>query len=46
MIETDRSKAPSQPAVQEEQQPLGRPRRERPKSVQQEDSLVQIETKR
>jgi hypothetical protein len=42
MIETDRAKAPSQP-VSEEPQPLGRPRRERPK-VQESDDLVQIET--
>lgn len=46
MIETDRSKAPSQPVVQEDQQPLGRPRRERPKPASPDDDLVQIETKR
>ena len=40
------SKAPSQPVTQEEQQPLGRPRRERAKPTQQDDQLVQIETKR
>ncbi|HYL88592.1 MAG TPA: Rne/Rng family ribonuclease [Burkholderiales bacterium] len=39
------SKAPSQPIV-EEQQPLGRPRRERPKAAQQDDELVQIETRK
>jgi hypothetical protein len=42
MIETDRSKAPSEPAA-EEPQHLGRPRRERPKK-QEPDELVQIET--
>jgi ribonuclease E len=42
MIETDRAKAPPQPASEEPQQ-LGRPRRERPK-VQESDDLVQIET--
>jgi len=42
MIETDRAKAPSQP-VSEEPQPLGRPRRERPKA-QEPEELVQIET--
>ena len=40
------SKAPSQPVVEQEQQPLGRPRRERPKPQSQDDELVQIETKR
>ena len=42
MIETDRAKAPPAP-VTDEPQPLGRPRRERPK-VQESDDLVQIET--
>ena len=45
MIETDRSKAPQAPQVQEEPVNLGRPRRERPK-VQQEEELQQVETKR
>jgi hypothetical protein len=40
------SKAPSQPVVEQEQQPLGRPRRERPKPPSQDDDLVQIETNR
>ncbi len=45
MIETDRSKAPAQPVAMEDSQPLGRPRRERPKpQTTQEDELVQIET--
>ena len=43
MIETDRAKAPSQPAEEEPQQRLGRPRRERAKAQDAED-LVQIET--
>jgi ribonuclease E len=46
MIETDRSKAPAQPQVEEEPQHLGRPRRERPKPQPQDEQLVQIETKR
>lgn len=46
MIETDRSKAPAQPAAEEPQQPLGRPRRERPKAVVQEEELQQVETTR
>jgi len=46
MIETDRNKAPSQPVTQEEQQPVGRPRRERAKTAPQDEQLVQIETKR
>ena len=45
MIETDRSKAPAQPLTEEQQQ-LGRPRRERPKPPSQEDELVQIETRK
>ena len=45
MIETDRSKAPAQP-VADEQQNLGRPRRERPKLEPQEDSLEQVETRK
>jgi hypothetical protein len=43
MIETDRAKAPPQPASEEPQQ-LGRPRRERPKAAQESEDLVQIET--
>ncbi|HYR34210.1 MAG TPA: Rne/Rng family ribonuclease, partial [Burkholderiales bacterium] len=46
MIETDRSKAVVQPQVVEEQQPAGRPRRERPKPPPQDDELVQVETTR
>jgi hypothetical protein len=45
MIETDRSKAPPAPPV-EEPQHLGRPRRERPKSTPHDDELQQVETKR
>ena len=45
MIETDRSKANTQPPAEEPQQ-LGRPRRERPKPTPQDDELVQIETTR
>jgi len=46
MIETDRSKAPAQPQVQEEPQHSGRPRRERPKPVSQEEELKQVETRK
>jgi hypothetical protein len=46
MIETDRSKARVQPAVAEEPPPAGRPRRERPKPAAQDESLVQIETRK
>jgi hypothetical protein len=46
MIETDRAKAPSQPAVAEEPLHLGRPRRERPVVQTQEEELKQVETKR
>ncbi|HKU45875.1 MAG TPA: hypothetical protein VJQ58_03255, partial [Burkholderiales bacterium] len=46
MIETDRSKAPAQPAADEPQQPLGRPRRERAKAATQDEPLEQVETKR
>jgi hypothetical protein len=46
MIETDRSKAPAQPPIAEEQQSAGRPRRERPKAPPKDDELVQIETNR
>jgi hypothetical protein len=46
MIETDRSKAPAQPPVEQEPQHVGRPRRERPKAPAQDDELVQIETRK
>jgi hypothetical protein len=47
MVETDRAKVPVQPPVVEEQaQPVGRPRRERPKSLAQDEELVQVETTR
>jgi hypothetical protein len=47
MIETDRSKAPAAPAAaQEETMPLGRPRRERARTPQQDEELKQVETKR
>jgi hypothetical protein len=46
MIETDRSKAPQQPAAEEPQPHLGRPRRERPKAVAQDEELQQVETTR
>jgi hypothetical protein len=46
MIETDRSKAPAAAPVAEEPQPLGRPRRERPQSGPQDDSLEQVETRK
>ena len=45
MIETDRSKAPTQPAA-EEPQHLGRPRRERPKTQPQDEPLEQVETRK
>ena len=45
MIETDRSKAPAQPA-EEAPQHLGRPRRERPKAPPQEEELQQVETRK
>ena len=45
MIETDRSKAPAAPVV-EEPQHLGRPRRERPRPAAQDEELVQVETSR
>ena len=44
MIETDRSKAPVQPQAEEAPQHLGRPRRERPKT--QDEELQQVETKK
>jgi hypothetical protein len=48
MIETDRSKAATiAPAVEEPQQHLGRPRRDRPKPApQQEEELQQVETRK
>jgi len=46
MIETDRVKAPVQPQAEEQPEHLGRARRERPKPQQQDDELVQIETRK
>jgi ribonuclease E len=46
MIETDRNRAPAAPYVPEEPVQLGRPRRERQRSTQQEEELQQVETKR
>jgi len=46
MIETDRAKVSVQPPVVDEAQPVGRPRRDRPKPPPQDDELVQIETTR
>ena len=47
MVETDRAKVHVQPPEVEASQPLpGRPRRERPKSVPQDEELVQVETTR
>jgi len=46
MIETDRAKAPAAQPAEEEPQHLGRPRRERPKPLSQEEELKQVETKR
>jgi hypothetical protein len=46
MIETDRSRVGIQPQAVEEPQPIGRPRRERPKPQQQEDELQQVETRK
>jgi hypothetical protein len=43
MIETDRARAPTPPAVEESVQ-LGRPRRERPPLPSQDDDLQQVET--
>jgi hypothetical protein len=45
MIETDRSKAQFAPQ-EEEPQHLGRPRRERPKALPQEEELQQVETRK
>jgi ribonuclease E len=49
MIETDRSKVQIQPAVAQDAQPIGRPRRERqkpPPPQDQDGELVQIETRK
>jgi ribonuclease E len=46
MIETDRSKAASVMPQSEPPQPLGRPRRERPRHSPQDEELQQVETKR
>lgn len=46
MIETDRSKAHVQAPAAEAPPPMGRPRRDRPKPPPQDDSLVQIETRK
>ena len=46
MVETDRAKTQLQPQVLEEAQPVGRLRRERAKSVPQDEELVQVETTR
>ena len=45
MIETDRSKTHFTPQP-EEPQHLGRPRRERPKSLPQDEELQQVETRK
>jgi len=45
MVETDRSKAPSQPPAEEPQQ-LGRPRRDRPKEPPKDEPLEQVETRK
>ena len=45
MIETDRSKAQYTPQT-EDLQPVGRPRRERPKPLPQEEELQQVETRK
>jgi hypothetical protein len=47
MIETDRAKAQiPMPVAEQPQQPVGRPRRERPKAPPQDGELVQIETRK
>jgi hypothetical protein len=46
MIETDRARVPVQPQAAEEAQPVGRPRRERPKPASKDDELVQVETRK
>jgi len=45
MIETDRAKTAYVP-IEEQPQQLGRPRRERPKAVPQEEQLEQVETRK
>ena len=45
MIETDRSKEPAAPQAEAPAQ-LGRPRRERPKSSPQDETLEQVETRK
>ena len=45
MIETNRAKAPYVP-IEDQPQPLGRPRRERPKLAPQEEQLEQVETRK
>ena len=46
MIETDRSRVQVQPQAVEAPQPLGRPRRERPKPAAQDEELQQVETRK
>jgi hypothetical protein len=46
MIETDRSKAATIAPPVEEPQHLGRPRRERPRPLPQEEELQQVETRK
>ncbi|HWI34856.1 MAG TPA: Rne/Rng family ribonuclease [Burkholderiales bacterium] len=46
MIETDRARVPVQPQATEEAQPLGRPRRERPKAPSHDEELQQVETRK
>lgn len=45
MVETDRSKAQFAPQPEEPQR-LGRPRRERPKALPQDEELQQVETRK
>ncbi len=46
MIETDRSKVATLAPQAEEPQPLGRPRRERPKPLPHDEELQQVETRK
>jgi ribonuclease E len=46
MVETDRARAPSEQPQAEEPQQLGRPRRERQSSQQEDDELKQVETRK
>lgn len=46
MIETDRTRVPVQAQATEEAQPLGRPRRERPKPLSHDEELQQVETRK